>query len=88
MENFSKPIRSSTHAKIRASLRGATKEEIIETIRTAKWEKSELNKLACQKDFSFHKTWNNKFYKTKQIKPIFVEEEKEIVIITVYVYYF
>ncbi|MCL0033512.1 hypothetical protein M1M99_01700 [Thermodesulfovibrionales bacterium] len=29
-----------------------------------------------------------KFYKTKQVRPIFAEEENEIVVVTVYVYYF
>jgi len=85
---ISKPIKLSIHAKIRASLRGATEEEIIETIKTAKWQKSELDKLECSKDFAFNKIWNNKFYKTKQVRPIFIEEEKEIVVVTVYVYYF
>ncbi len=83
-----KPIRHSEHAKIRSNFRGATKEEISEAIRTTKWQASSLNKLECVKDFSFNKTWNNKFYKTKQVKPIFVEEDNEIVVVTVYVYYF
>jgi hypothetical protein len=78
----------SAHAEIRACARGTTEEEVIETIKTSKWQSSELNKLECCKDFVFNKTWNNKFYKTKQIRPIFVEEEKNIVVVTVYVYYF
>ena len=86
--NISKPIRSSEHAKIRGNLRGASEEEIAEVIRTEKWDASALNKLECHKDFIFNKTWNNKFYKVKQVKPIFVEEENKIVIVTVYVYYF
>jgi hypothetical protein len=32
--------------------------------------------------------WNKTFYQTKQVRPIFVEEDLEIVGITVYVYYF
>ncbi|MCM8756572.1 MAG: hypothetical protein NC816_05840 [Candidatus Omnitrophica bacterium] len=88
MNKSSKPIRLSAHAKIRASLRGATEEEIIETVKTSEWQTYELNKFEYQKDFIFNQFWNNKFYKTKQLKPIFVEEEKEIVVVTVYVYYF
>lgn len=88
MRDSSKPIRLSAHAKIGAQMRGATQEEISETVKTAEWQKSELNKLECRKDFVFNKTWNNKFYKTKQVRPIFVEETKEIVVVTVYVYYF
>jgi len=32
--------------------------------------------------------WNGKLYATKQVRPIFVAEETEIVVITVYAYYF
>ena len=32
--------------------------------------------------------WNGKSYATKQVRPIFVEESIEIVVVTVYVYNF
>lgn len=83
-----KPIKLSAHAAMQSHSRGTTEKEIREAIKTSKWEKSELNKLECRKDFAFNKVWNNKSYKTKQVKPIFVEEEKQIVVVTVYVYYF
>ena len=35
----------------------------------------------------FGKEWNGVFYRTKQVRPIFVEEPAEIVVVTVYVYY-
>ena len=85
---LNKHIKLSQHAKIRATFRGATEEEIIDAIKTSPWQPSELNKLECRKDFVFNSIWNKKFYKTKQIRPIFIEEEKEIMVITVYVYYF
>ena len=34
-----------------------------------------------------HKDWNGKVYATKQVRPVFVEEAGEIVVITVYTYY-
>lgn len=83
-----KPIRLSEHAKEQASHRGCTEEEICEAIRTIPWEKAELGRLQCKKDFPFNKVWNDKEYKTKQIKPVFVEENNEIIVVTVYVYYF
>lgn len=87
MKKITKPIRLSEHAKNQLIFRGTTKEEIIETIETSKRIPSELNRLECRKDFAFNKLWNNKIYKTKQVRPIFVEENK-IVVVTVYVYYF
>jgi len=82
-----KPIRLSQHAREQLVFRGCNEEEIKETIRAANWGAAELNRLDCRKNFAFNKIWNNKFYTAKQIRPIFVEEEKEIVVITVYVYY-
>lgn len=83
-----KPIRLSGHAKEQLVYRGVTKEEVVETISSSTWQPSELGRLECRKDFSYEKEWNKKYYKTKQVKPIFVEEEKEIVVITVYSYFF
>jgi hypothetical protein len=44
--------------------------------------------LECRKDFTYGREWTGKFYETKQVRPIFAEEMDEIVVVTVYVYYF
>jgi hypothetical protein len=44
--------------------------------------------LECRKDFVFEAVWSGRHYATKQVRPIFVEEPNEIVVVTVYVYYF
>jgi len=36
---------------------------------------------------SLHQEWHGIVYATKQIRPIFVDEPEEIVVVTVYVYY-
>jgi len=46
------------------------------------WLSAELGKLECRQDFAFDRTWNGHHYATKQVRPIFVEEETEIVVIT------
>ncbi|MBI1977286.1 MAG: hypothetical protein HYS55_00875 [Candidatus Omnitrophica bacterium] len=86
--NIDKPIRLSRHAQAQLAYRGTTKEEVIETVRGAKWEMAELGRLQCRKDFAYNQVWNGKRYGTKQVCPIFVDEQNEIVIVTVYVYYF
>ena len=88
MKNTPKPIYLSSHAKEQLVYRGANEREIIDTIRTCKWQEAELGRLECRKDFVYNKIWNNKRYKTKQVKPIFAEEADKIAVITVYVYYF
>jgi hypothetical protein len=69
-------------------LRGCTEQEVLETIRTAAWGAAERRRLECRKNFPFHAVWNNVLYATKQVRPIFVDEPHEIVVVTVYVYYF
>jgi hypothetical protein len=83
-----KPIRLSIHAQEQLLYRGVSEEEIIETIRNSKWKSAELGRLECKKDFSYRKEWNTMYYNKKQVRPIFVEEENEIVVITVYTYFF
>ncbi len=83
-----KPIRLSGHAREQLIFRGATEEEVIETIRTSSWQPAELGRLECRKDFTFENEWNKKYYKIKQVRPIFVEEDEEIVVVTVYTYFF
>jgi hypothetical protein len=83
-----KPIRLSEHALRYRSKRGFTVAEVEETIRTSPWMSAELGRLDCRKDFPYTKEWNGQVYATKQVRPIFVEEAGEIVVITVYTYYF
>lgn len=87
-DDVEKPIRLTQHAKQQLSYRGTTEEEVKDTIRTCKWEPAELNRMECRKNLRYDKNWNDKHYRTKQVQPIFVEEENEIVVVTVYTYYF
>jgi hypothetical protein len=82
-----KAIRLSIHARARMEQRGATEEEVIETIRTAPWHDAERGRHECRKGFPFNREWNGKVYASKQIRPIFAEEAREILVVTVYVYY-
>jgi len=83
-----KPIRLSGHASGYKTRRGFTEAEVVETIRTMTWEPTQGNRLETKKDFPYNALWNGKMYTTKQVRPIFVDEETEIVVITVYTYFF
>ena len=83
-----KTIRLSNHALRYVSKRGFTVAEVEDAIRTSPWGAAELGRLDCQKDFAYGKEWNGKVYATKQVRPVFVEEVGQIVVITVYTYYF
>jgi hypothetical protein len=83
-----KPIRLSGHARDQLPFRGCSEAEISETIRTAPWEPAELGRLESRRNFAFRRQWNGRWYDTKQVRPIFVDAPAEIVVVTVYVYYF
>lgn len=83
-----KPVRLSKHAQDNADHRGASENEVVETIRTATWQPADAGRMECRMDVPYGREWNGKLYDTKQVRPIFVEEADEIVVITVYVYYF
>ena len=83
-----KPIRLSSHAQGYLRRRGFSVPEVEQAIRTGPWEAAERGKLQCRKDFPFEQIWNGHRYSIKQVRPIFVEEADEIVVVTVYTYYF
>lgn len=70
------------------SARGFTIPEVEEAIRTVAWQPTELGRLDCRKDFPYGREWNGKVYVIKQVRPVFVDESGEIVVVTVYTYYF
>jgi hypothetical protein len=88
VDPVAKPIRLSAHARENMLARGATEQEIVEAIQTVPWARAELGRLESRKDFAYERNWNDRFYTTKQVRPIFVDEAQEIVVVTVYVYYF
>ena len=83
-----KPIRLSQHCRLKMRDRGATEEEILQAIREARWGPADSGRMDCRKDFAFGREWKGRYYATKQVRPIFVEEPEEILVVTVYVYYF
>lgn len=85
-----KPIRLSKHALGYIPLRGFTVEEVEAAINSEPWHPASQGqgRLECRRNFAFGRDWNGKFYATKQVRPIFAERTNEIVVVTVYTYYF
>ncbi|HIJ73408.1 MAG TPA: DUF4258 domain-containing protein [Candidatus Hydrogenedentes bacterium] len=85
-----KPVRLSEHALRYAEKRGFSIEEVEAAILNGAWMPAEYGegRLQCSKEYVFEQEWNRKVYGTKRVKPIFVEEETEIVVVTVYTYYY
>jgi hypothetical protein len=83
-----KPIRLSQHALGYLVRRGFTITEVERAIREGRWQPAELGRLEAVMDFPFDSVWNGRYYSTKRVRPIFVDEPAEIFVITVYTYYF
>lgn len=83
-----KPIRLTKHAAGYLASRGFSAAEVEAAIRTCPWGPAELGRLDCRMDFPFAALWNGRPYAMKQVRPVFVDEPQEIVVVTVYTYYF
>lgn len=83
-----KPVRLSAHALRYTMRRGFTVQDVEEVIRDSPWTPAEPGRLECRMDFPFGREWNGRVYATKQVRPVFVEEKAEILVVTAYTYYF
>ena len=84
---MNKNVIFTLHAKERAEERGATLEEVLDVLRTGKTSSAKKGKYQKEKVFKFEQKWMGKFYKEKKVRIVYTEEEGNIVIITVYVFY-
>lgn len=80
-------IRIEPHTLLRAIERGASEEEIIETINNGLAIKAKSNRMAKVRVFDFNKIRNGKFYEQKKLEVFYVIENNEIITITVYVFF-
>lgn len=81
-------IRLSQHALLQCKERGANEEEVIEAIRQGIREPAKKERILCKYNFRFDADWQGKRYAIKQVAPVIKEEIDEIVVITVYTFYF
>jgi hypothetical protein len=83
-----KPIRLTKHAREQCEERGAIETEIIEAIRSGEWEEAKNGRFMARLNLQYGRLWAGNIYPIKQVAPVFVVEESEIVVITVYTFYF
>ena len=83
-----KQIRFTVHAREQCVERGATEEEVREAIQIGEWEQAKNGRRMARLNLQFGQSWGGHIYPIKQVAPVFVIEETEIVVITVYTFYF
>ena len=85
-----KPVRLSHHACGYLSLRGFTEEEVAAAIERGEWVPAAIGvgRLECEREFPFGTDWNGRRYETKKVRPVSIELESEILVVTVHTYYY
>jgi len=83
-----KPIRLTRHAQEQCRERGASQEEVVLAVANGTKEPAKQGRELCRYNFSFNSTWQNNHYAIKQVAPVIKEEADEIVVITVYTFFF
>jgi hypothetical protein len=83
-----KPIRLTKHAQEQAIERGTNEAEIIDIIVTGNRQPAKNGRYKYQAIFQYNNDWQGQFYSVKKVVPIVTETDTELVVITVYTFYF
>ena len=75
------------HTIYRAAERGANRDEVLLTLREGIKSIAKGNRKSSAKVFPFNDHRNGKYYEQKKIEVIFVEENDNMITVTVYVFY-
>ncbi|MBI4242873.1 MAG: DUF4258 domain-containing protein [Planctomycetes bacterium] len=78
----------SQHALDQISDRGTSEKEITKAIRSGEKTEARKGRFAFRKNFIYNSEWKGKYYTTKQVMPVVVEEEGAYIVVTVYVFFF
>jgi hypothetical protein len=68
--------------------RGASQKEVIESIQHGENFPAKHGRMFYRKNFQYNRKWAGKFYHIKQVTPVIKKQKDEIIVITVYTFYF
>ncbi len=81
-------VRLHPHARARLAERGATEPEVIATVEEGENFPAKFARVAFRRHFTYNDTWRGKYFATKQVEAIAVEEDNDWLVITVMVKFF
>ena len=76
------------HAKQRIAERGATKKEVVQTVKSGETFPAKFGRTGFRLNFQYDKAWRGKKYSTKQVEAYAVQEQNRWLVVTVIVKYF
>lgn len=68
--------------------RGASHEEVKEAIVKGECAPAKKGRQAYRLNFQYDTLWGGRHYAIKQVMPVVKEEPEQMVVVTVYVFYF
>ena len=68
--------------------RGATEEEVVETIEHGEQFEAKFGRTGFRRNFVFEKLWRNRYHRSKQVEAYAVKEEEDWLVISVITRYF
>ena len=83
-----KNVRLTQHALQQCIERGTDSIEVTLAVNHGSREPAKQGRLFCRYNFPFNGLWQGKYYAIKQVAPVIKVESQEIVVITVYTYFF
>ena len=83
-----KPILFSQHALEQMADRGVGRDEIEAAIRSGELAPAKSKRLSYRKNFPFKQMWKGRKYSIKQVMPDVSEGPDEIMVVTVYTFFF
>jgi hypothetical protein len=83
-----KPIRFSNHARSRLRSRGTDEQEVRQAVTRGQREPAKKGRSFCRLNFQYNGTWRGRYYAIKQVAPVITERPDEIIVVTVYTFFF
>jgi hypothetical protein len=83
-----KPIRMSHHARSRLQSRGTDEYEVAQAVNRGVREPAKQGRFLCRHNFQYNGIWRGNHYRIKQVAPVIIESANEIVVVTVYTFFF
>jgi hypothetical protein len=83
-----KKIRLSDHAHSRLAFRGTNVAEVRAAVKRGVRAPAKKGRWMCRLNFQYNQAWRGRHYAIKQVAPVIAERADEIVVITVYTFFF
>jgi len=83
-----KPVRLTLHAREQCDERGTDEAEITEAIRRGRREPAKHGRALYRLNLPYGREWQGRAYALKQVAPVVAETDNELVVVTVYTFYF